>query len=78
MFSISYVFIFDFHRDLNLDRIIIERSFGHSLKKLVSVTYLKRCMITYADRTTMQQLKDCAIKVCQEKYKQEISEVFTI
>ena len=62
MFAISYVIIFAFHPDVNLDRIIIERSFAHSLKKLIDVIYLKQDMITYADTTSMQQLKDCAKK----------------
>ena len=32
MFAVSYVIAFAFHPELCLDRIIIERSFGHSLE----------------------------------------------
>lgn len=31
MFAISYVIIFAFHPDLNLHRVVIERSYGHGL-----------------------------------------------
>ena len=39
---------------------------------------LNVAQITYADRRTMPRLKDCAIKVCNEKHKQAICEMFTI
>ena len=37
---VSYVIILAFQPDLNLPRIIIERSFGHSLEKLCQIDYL--------------------------------------
>ena len=33
-------------------------------------------MLIYANRTTIQQLKDCAVKVNQKSDKQAISEMF--
>ena len=40
MFVVSYTFIFAFHPKLNLNRVIVQRSFGHSLLKLATVDYL--------------------------------------
>ena len=40
MFDVSYVIIFAFHPDLNLERIIVERSFGYSYEELLSIDYL--------------------------------------
>ena len=34
MFVVSYVIIFVFHPKLNLDCIVVQRSFGHSYKKI--------------------------------------------
>ena len=34
MFAVSYVIIFAFHHDLDIDLVIIERSFGHSCEKI--------------------------------------------
>ena len=34
MLVVSYVIIFAFHPKLKMDRIIIQRSFGHSLEQL--------------------------------------------
>ena len=76
MLTILYVIIFAFYLDLNLDGIVTARSFEHGLQKLVDVSYLKRDMITYVYRKTMQQLKGCTIKVSQKKCKQVISEMF--
>ena len=66
MSEISHVIIFASHPDSNFERKVIERSFGHNLQILAGVGYLKRDMLTYADRATMQQIKDCAIKVRQK------------
>ena len=41
-FAISYFIIFAFRPDLHIDRVIIERSFWHSLKRLVYLSYLMR------------------------------------
>ena len=40
MNAVSYVIIFAFHPDLDLKRVIIERSFGHLLEKLTTIDYL--------------------------------------
>ena len=67
MLPVSYVINFAFHPDLNFDKIIIERSFGHNLSNL-----------QYVDAATTVQLRTCAIKVIKRNFKQEISEMFAI
>ena len=40
MNAVSYVILFVFHPHLKMKRIIIKRSFGHSLRKLTTIDYL--------------------------------------
>ena len=40
MFVISYVIVFAFPPTFNLDHIVVQRSFGHSYKKLTTINYL--------------------------------------
>ena len=44
MFAVSYAIIFAFNPNLNFEKVIIERSFGHSLDKLSTLHYLTREM----------------------------------
>ena len=76
MFAVSYVIIFAFHPDLDIDCIIIERSFGHSGKKLVSLNYLTREQVDFKDKTLLQ-LRDCLLTVTAKDSKIAISEIFT-
>ena len=42
MFAASYVIIFAFHSELNFERVIIKRSFGHPIEKLLTLDYITR------------------------------------
>ena len=75
MFAVSYVIIFAFHPDLNFERVMIERSFGHSLAKLTSIDYLTRNQFAFANEKALLQLKDFAIAVSQCKDKKSISQM---
>ena len=78
VFVISYVIIFAFHSNLNLDRVVIGRSFRYGLQKLADPSYLKHDMLAYTDRITMQELRDSAIIASRQKgHNQAISEMFT-
>ena len=77
MFAILYVIIFVFHPDLRTDCIIIEHSFGHSLQKLVDLSYLTRKQLKFKDEKTLLQLKDCTLAVHARNSKIAISEMFT-
>ena len=77
MFPVAYIITFAFHPDLNIDRLIVERSFGHDLLRLANVEYLNRDMLAFADSITMTQLQDCITRLSQRKIKQAISEMFS-
>ena len=67
MNAVSYVIIFAFHPELEMKRIIIERSFGHSLQKLTTIDYLTAEQLKFKDTTTLKQLRDCAFSVASKK-----------
>ena len=48
-FVVSYVIIAAFHPRLQLDRIIINRSFAHDLEQLTTVNYLSREQLSFAE-----------------------------
>ena len=73
---VSYVIILAFHPKLNLPRIIIERSFGHSLQKLSQIDYLTSEQLKCKDIVTLKQLRDCAIAVNNKKNPLAVSEMF--
>ena len=77
MNAVSYVIIFAFHPELEMKRIIIERSFGHSLQKLTTIDYLTAEQLKFKDTTTLKQLRDCAFSVASKKNKIAISEMFS-
>ena len=74
---VSYVIILAFHFKLNLPRIVIERSFGHSLEKLCQIDYLTEEQLNFKDMITLKQLRDCAIAVSQKRNKLAVSEMFS-
>ena len=57
MFAIPYVIIFAFHPELDIDRVVIERSVGHLREKLTSLDYLTCEQLEFKDRATLLQLK---------------------
>ena len=73
---VSYVIICTFQPKLQLPRVIIERSFGHSLEKLSQIDYLTAEQLSYADKITLKQLRDCALACDQKSNKLAISEMF--
>ena len=73
---VSYVIILAFHPELQLPRIIIERSFGHSLEKLCQIDYLTSEQLKYGDVITLKQLRDCALAVHKKTNVLAISEMF--
>ena len=73
---VSYVIILAFHPKLQLPRIIIERSFGHSLEKLCQIDYLTSEQLKYGDTITVKQLRDCALTVHKKTNVLAVSEMF--
>ena len=73
---VSYVIILAFHPKLELPRIIIERSFGHSLERLCQIDYLTSEQLKYGDVITVKQLRDCALAVHKKNNVIAMSEMF--
>ena len=78
MFVVSYVMIVAFHPDLHLDRIIIQRSFAHSLEQLTTLDYFSREQITFIEPHLIKMLKDMAFEVSKRRCKNSIGQMFSI
>ena len=63
MFVFSYVIIVAFNPKLDLDRIIIQRSFVHSIEQLTTLVFFTREQISYVETDLMRMLKDMAFEV---------------
>ena len=77
MFAVSYVIIFAFHPELDIIRVIIERSFGQSHERLTSLSYLTREQFDFKDNKTLLQLRDCVLAVADKKNNIAIYEMFS-
>ena len=78
MFLISYVLIVVFHPNLNLKKLIIQRSFGHLLKELTTINYSTDNQMKFIDIQILNQHKDIAIDVSKRKCKNTIAQIFCI
>ena len=78
MFVVSYTLIFAFHPTLNLNRVIVQRSFGHSLLKLRMVDYPTEHQLEFLDKDLINQLKDCAINLSERRCKSVVAQMVPI
>ena len=78
MFVVSYVLIVAFHQDLNLNRVIVQCSFAHSLEQLTTIDYLTSNQMSFIDINLVTQLKDAAQEVSRKKCKNAVSQIFSI
>ena len=78
MFFVSYVLIVAFHPALNIHRIIIQRSYGHSLEQLISLNYFSEDQMKLIDVQIIRQLKDIAIDVSKRTCKNTMGQMFCI
>ena len=79
MFVVSYVIIVAFHPKLiGLNRVICERSLGHSYQKLNTIDYFTDHQIGHADVNVVKQLKDAAWRVASKKCKKALGQTFLI
>ena len=63
----SYVLIVAFHLHLNLRKIIVQRSYGHSLEELTRIYYLTNDQVSFIDVTLVKKVNDIAQEVIQRK-----------
>ena len=78
MFVVSYVMAVGFHPELKLNRIIIQRSYAHSLQQLTSLNYFTQEQINFIDTTLIKKLKDIAFDVGKRKCKKTIGQMICI
>ena len=78
MFVVSYVMIVAFHPVLKLDRIIIYRSFAHSLEQLTTLNYFSREQISFIEPHLINMLMDMGFDVCKRKCKNSVPQMFSI
>ena len=78
MFVVSYVIIVTFHPALNLDRIIIQRSYARSIDQLTSLNYFSDDQMKFNNLEIIRQLKDIAIDVSKRKWKNMMGQMFCI
>ena len=78
MFVASYVLIVAFHPALNIKRIIIQRSYAHSLEQLTTLNYFSEDQMKFIDFEIIKQLKDIAIDVSKRKCKNTMRQMFCI
>ena len=69
MFVVSYTLIFAFHPKLNLNRVVVQRSFGHPLLKLAIIDYLTKDQLEFVDKDLVQQLKIAPLVFRRESAK---------
>ena len=77
-FVVSYVIIVTFHPALNLDRIMIQRSYAHSIDQLTSLNYFSDDQMKFNNLEIIRQLKDIAIDVSKRKCKNMMGQMFCI
>ena len=78
MFVVSYVMIIAFQPALKLERIIVYRSFAHSLEQLTSLDYLTREQINFIEPYLIKILKDIAFEVSKRKIKNSFGQMLSI
>ena len=69
MFVVSYVMIVAFHPKLDLDRIMIQRSFAYSIEQLITLDYFTREQIYYVETDLIKMLKIWTFKFQKENVK---------
>ena len=78
MFIVLYVTLIAFHQKLKMNRVIIQRSFGHSLEQLTTINYLTNDQMPFVNINLIKQLKDCALEVSRKKCKNALAQMFSV
>ena len=63
MYVISYCQIYSFHPSLNLDKVVIFRSFQQAANEIYDISHFKHEHVPFFNKTTFYQLKDAASAV---------------
>ena len=77
MFVVSYCQIYSFHSSLNLDKIVIFRSFQQSLEEIYDLNHFRQEHVPHFDKITFCQLKDAATVVLAREKSTSLAELFS-
>ena len=77
MVAMSYVLIAAFHPQLNLWKIIVQKSYGHTLQQLTMIDYLTNDQMSFVDISLVKQLNNMAQEVSRIKCKNTLGQMFT-
>ena len=78
MFVFSYCQICTFHPSLNVEKIVILRSFQQSVKEIYDLGHFTQEHVEFFDRTTFHQLKDAATAVLACEISTSLAERFSV
>lgn len=75
---ISYCQIYTFHPSLNLDKIVVFRSFQQKPEEMYDLSHFKKEQEPYFDRANFHQLKDAADNVLARHKSTSLAELFFV
>ena len=78
MLVVSYVMIVAFHPELKINRIVIQRSYTHSIEELTSLNYFTQEQINLINHTLLKTLKNIVFDVSKRKCKNSMGKMFCI
>ena len=78
MFGVSYVMIVAFNPELKLNRIVIQRSYAHSIEELTNLNYFTQEQISFIDHTLLKMTKHMAFDVSKRTCKNSMRQMFCI
>ena len=78
MYSMSYCQIFSFISALNLDKIVIYRSFQQTPQEIYNLNHLRPEHVPFFDEVTLRQLKDAASAVLSREKFTSLAELFSV
>ena len=78
MYIISYCQIFVFHPALNLQKIVIFRSFQQNFEEINSLDHFSQDHVRFFDIITMKQMRDSTLSVLSKEKTTLLSEFFAL
>ena len=78
MFVMRYCQIYSFHPRLNLEKIVIFRSFQQSAKEIYDLSHFRQERVAFFDRMTFYHLKDAASAVLAREKSTSLAELFSV
>ena len=77
-FVMYYVLIVAFYPHLKLRKVIVQRSYGHTLQQLTTLDYLTNDQMKFIDIKLVTQLKDMAQEASWRKCKNALGQMFLV